>query len=181
MRKVIILLISCTFLTSCVVSTAAKIVKTTGKIAYGTVKGAVNGVSWAVSKANGKINEDRLDGNWKVVGVYKGSYDEILKSGNAENIFAENCQNGNSILEFKTKKSKFKAVHCESSKTDWEKYKFDFGKNPSTKEKENYLELPNDQYLSIVNVSDTQLILEGNLISSYAFSGGNVYLLEKLD
>lgn len=56
-------------LTSCIVSTAAQVLKTTAKIAYSTLKGTVKGVSWAVKKSEGKINEDRIDGYWKVVAV----------------------------------------------------------------------------------------------------------------
>jgi hypothetical protein len=61
----------------------------------------------------------------------------------------------------------------------WLKYKFDFGKNPKSKEKENYLKMPNGDYISIINVSGNNLILEGNLMPAYAFKGAKVYLLEK--
>ncbi|QCX54227.1 hypothetical protein [Elizabethkingia sp. JS20170427COW] len=178
MKKLVILL-SLFALNSCVVSTATKIVKTTTKVAYKTVKGTVNGISWAVKKAEGKININQLNGDWKVVGVYKSSYDDILKNGKSENIYQATCE-ANDILSFKTKKDKYKPVHCSTTDADWEKYKFDFGKNPETKERENYLELNKSTYISIINVDDKSLILEGNLIPSYAFSGAKVYLLEKV-
>lgn len=179
MKRIMILIFGCFLLNSCVVSTAGKIVKTTVKAGVGVVKGTVKGVSWAVSKANGKIDEDRLDGNWKIVGVYSHSYDEIQNTEDPENLFSSQCENGQEILSFKTKKSKLQQVHCSSDKESWKKYKFDFGKNPKTKEKENYLKMPNGDYISIINVSGNNLILEGNLMPAYAFKGAKVYLLEK--
>jgi hypothetical protein len=62
MRKIILSVCTVVILQSCVVSTAAKVVKGVAKVGYKTVKGTVKGVSWAVSKANGKIDEDRIDG-----------------------------------------------------------------------------------------------------------------------
>lgn len=166
-------------MSSCVVSTAGKIVKTTVKAGVGVVKGTVKGVSWAVSKANGKINEDKLDGNWKIEGVYKGSYDELMNTENPEDLYQNQCSSGNEILSFKTKKSKVQQVHCSSEKESWKKYKFNFGKNPQTKEKENYLEMPNGDYITIINVDNKNLILEGNLMPVYGLKGGKVYLLVK--
>lgn len=180
MKKTISLLLLALMLQSCVVNTAAKVVKTTGKIAYGTVKGTVKGVSWAVKKAEGKINENRLDGNWKVVGVYKGTYEEVFNSENPENIFNSRCASGDEVLRINAKKSRLQPVHCSSEKSSWEKYKFKFGKNPQTKNRENYLEIGKKNYISIINLSGENLILEGNLMPVYGLSGGKVYLLEKV-
>lgn len=181
MKNIFGLLIIGSILSSCVVSTAAKVVKGAAKVTYGAVKGTVKGVSWAVSKAEGKIDDSRLDGKWRLIGVYKGSYDQIVKNGDSENILTASCTSEETeMLTIKARKEKWQPVHCENSKVDWEKYKFKFGKNPDTKEKENYLELADDRNISIINVSDQQLILEGNLIPSYAFSGGKVFLFEKV-
>ena len=60
-------------LQSCIVSTAATVVKTAANITYGAVKGTVKGVSWAFSKASGKIDEDDLNGTWELVGIYNGT------------------------------------------------------------------------------------------------------------
>lgn len=61
-NKIILLLFLSSVLTSCLVSTAAKVVTTTAKIGISAVKGTVKGVSWAIKKAEGKIDEDRLNG-----------------------------------------------------------------------------------------------------------------------
>lgn len=71
MKKIVFIISAAFLLNSCVVSTAAKVVKGAVNVSYKAVKGTVNGISWAVSKAKGKIDEDRIDGTWKVVGVYQ--------------------------------------------------------------------------------------------------------------
>lgn len=179
LKKAILLLFMGLFLNSCVVSTAAKVVKTTTKVAVGAVKGTVNAVSWTVSKASGKIDDKRLNGTWRITEVYKGSFDDISKTGEGEDIYSNSCSSGSEILEFKAKKSKLKPVHCSEVKEKWESYKFKFGKNPETKERENYIKMASGEYISIINVSNKELILEGNLIPSYTLKGGRVYRLEK--
>ena len=165
---------------SCVVSTAAKVVKTTAKVGYSAVKGTVKGVSWAVKKAKGKIDEDRLDGNWKIIGIYNGTFDEFEKDANPENSFETQCLQGFDQIIFKAKKSKFKPVHCSSDKEDWTKYQLRFGKNPNSKEKENYIEYNSKNYISIVDVTNKTMVLEGNLMHSQMFSESELYLLEKI-
>lgn len=119
-------------LTSCIVSTAAKVVKTTAKIGIGVVKGTVKGVAWTVKKAEGKINEDRIDGVWKVVGVYSGTYEQFSTDSNPENNFKSTCANGLEVIEFNSKREKFKPVHCTGQDEEWIKYGYKFGKNPMT-------------------------------------------------
>lgn len=167
-------------LTSCIVSAAAKVVKTTAKIGYSVVKGTVKGISWTVKKANGKIDEDRIDGVWKVVGVYNGTYEQFAKDANPENNFKSSCEMGSDVIEFKSKREKFQPVHCDSQDEEWVKYSYKFGKNPLTSEKENYLKYNSNNYISIIDVTNKTMVLEGNLMQSYAFSGGKLYLFEKV-
>lgn len=167
-------------LSSCIVSTAAKIVTTTAKLGYSAVKGTVKGVSWAVQKADGKINEDRIDGVWKVVAVYNGTYEQFSQDPNPENNYKNDCANGFEVLEFKSNREKFRPVHCQSDDEDLVKYKYDFGKNPITKNKENYLKYNSNNYISIIDVTNKTMVLEGNLMQKYAFSGGKLYLFEKV-
>lgn len=178
--KFLIVVLAGISLNSCLVTTAAKVVTTTAKIGYSAVKGTVNGVSWAVKKAEGKINEDRLDGQWKIVGVYNGNYEQFSKDSNPQNVYINSCTSATEVLEFKTRKEKFRPVHCATQDEDWVKYKYKFGKNPKTKSKENYLRYNANNYLSIIDVSNNTMVLEGNLMPKYAFSGGNLYLLEKI-
>lgn len=180
MKKGIILIASLFILQSCIVSTAASVVKGAAKLAYKTVKATVNGISWVVKKAEGKINEDRLDGTWKVVGVYHGSFDDFQKDSNPTVIFQTECSEGFDQLEFKTKKSKFKPAHCSSEDQDWMKYKLKFGKNPLTREKENYLEYGNNSYISVIDVSNKTMVLEGNVLPKLYFSGAKLFMLEKV-
>lgn len=180
MKKILLLFIIGFSLSSCVVTTAAKVVGGAVSLSYKAVKGTVKGVSWAVSKANGKIDENRLDGTWKIVGVYNGSFTEFEKDEAPDNSFKSECDSGFEQILFKTKKSKFQPVHCSSTKEKWIKYSFDFGKHPITKEKENYIEFQKNNYLTIINVTNSTLVLEGNLMPKYAFSGGKLYLLEKV-
>ncbi|WP_034691181.1 hypothetical protein [Kaistella palustris] len=179
-NKILLLFVVSFFLSSCIVSTAAKIVTTTAKIGYSAVKGTVKGVSWAVKKAEGKINEDRLDGVWKVVGVYNGSYEQFSKDTEPDNTFTSSCTDGFEVIEFKANREKFKPVNCQSTDEDWIKYKFKFGKNPQTKEKENYIKYNSSNYISIIDVTNTTMVLEGNLMQNYALSGGKLYLFEKV-
>jgi len=176
MKKVLIILCGALILESCVVSTAASVVKGAGKLAYKTVKGTVKGIAWTVSKAKGKIDEDRLDGKWKIVGIYNGSFTEFEKAENPETSFDSNCAEGFEQIEFKAKRSKFKPVHCSSEKEDWTKYDFKFGKNPANGERENYIEYNSRNYISVIDVTAKNLTLEGNLM----MSGTQVYLLEKV-
>src|SRR5690625_7733897 len=91
MKRIIVLIMMSFLLSSCVVSTAAKVVKTTAKIGVSAVKGTVKGISWSVKKDNGKINENRLDGTWKVVGVYNGNYEQYSKDVQHENNIIYYC------------------------------------------------------------------------------------------
>jgi hypothetical protein len=175
-----ILVVLSFFLSSCIVSTATKIVTTTAKIGYSAIKGTVKGVSWAVQKADGKINEDRIDGTWKVVGVYNGTYEQFSQDANPENNYKNECVSGFEVIEFKSNREKFRPIHCDSDDEDWVKYKYDFGKNPQTHNKENYLKYNSNNYISIINATNKTMVLEGNLMQKYAFSGGKLYLFEKV-
>lgn len=153
-------------------------VKTAAKATYGVVKGTVKGVSWVVKKSKGKIDEDRLDGKWKLVGIYNGTYEEYSNAKNIDTSFQNDCNEEQQII-FKTKKSKFQPIHCKSDKEDWVKYDFDFGKNPSTKEKENYLTYNSSNHITIIDVSNKTLVLEGTLLNNSTYSGKKLYLFEK--
>ena len=180
MKKIIFLTLAVVLLNSCVVRTATKVVTGVAKVGYKAVKGTVNGIGWAVSKAKGKIDEDRVDGTWKIVGVYRGSFDDFANDQNPENVFTSDCTDGSDQMIFKAKKSKFKPVHCSSEKEDWVKYSMKFGKNPLTGEKENYIEYNSNSYISVIDITNKTMVLEGNLIPKLAFSGAKLYLLEKV-
>ncbi len=180
MKNILFLASALIVLNSCVVRTATKVVSGAVNLGYKAVKGTVNGISWAVSKAKGKIDEDRLDGTWKVAGVYKGSFEDFSKDQDPEASFTSDCVNSFDQIIFKAKKSKFKPVHCSSDKEDWVKYSLEFGKNPVTKEKENYIEYNSNNYISVIDVNNKTMVLEGNLMPKLAFSGAKLYLLEKV-
>ncbi|WP_312764510.1 hypothetical protein [Epilithonimonas sp.] len=180
MKKIIISACAIAILQSCIVSTAAKAVKGVATVGYKAVKGTVKGVSWAVSKAKGKIDKDRIDGTWKVVGVYKGSFEDFSNDQVPDSSFNSECVEGFDQIIFNSKKSKFKPVHCNTEKEDWQKYDFEFGKNPLTKEKENYIEYNSSNYISVIDINSKTMVLEGNLMPKLAFSGAKLYLLEKV-
>ena len=180
MKKIIIPILILAVLQSCIVSTAAKAVTGVAKIGYKAVKGTVKGVSWAVSKANGKIAEDRIDGTWKVVGIYHGSFADFTADQNPESSFTSECAEGFDQIIFNSRKSKFKPVHCSTEKESWQKYDFEFGKNPLTKEKENYIEFNSSNYITVIDINSKTMILEGSLMPKQAFSGGKLYLLEQV-
>ena len=180
MKKVLVLVSAVALLNSCVVKTAVKTVSGVASIGYKAVKGTVKGVSWAVSKANGKIDEDRVDGTWRVVGVYKGSFNDFQKDQSPDSSFESECGDGYDQLIFKSKKSKFQPVHCSGDKEDWVKYDFKFGKNPATNEKENYIKYNSNNYISVIDVNNKTMVLEGNLMPKLAFTGAKLYLLEKV-
>lgn len=177
--KIFLVLTLCFTLSSCLVNTAVGAVKTVAKAGYKVVKGTINGVSWAVSKAKGKIDKDKLDGKWKIVGVYNGSYDTFSNDENPENEYQSPCTIGAEIFEFNSKRSKFKALHCETEKPDWTDYDFKFGKNPQTGEKENYIRYNQRNYISVIDATNKTLVLEGNLDPSNPFAGKKLYMLEK--
>lgn len=180
MKKLLLIFSALFILNSCVVTTAVSAVKGVAKLSYKAVKGTVNGVSWAVSKANGKIDADRIDGTWKVVGMYKGSFENFQQDPNPESSFTSTCTEGFDQIIFNSNKSKFKPVHCSSSDEDWVKYSFEFGKNPVSKEKENYIEYNSKSYISVIDVNSKTMVLEGNLMPSLSFSGSNVFLFEQV-
>lgn len=180
MKKVIFLASAVLVLNSCVVRTATKVVTGVATVGYKAVKGTVNGISWAVSKAKGKISEDRLDGTWKIVGVYRGSFEDFSKDQNPESSFTSDCTGSFDQIIFKVKKSKFKPVHCNGEKEDWIKYSLEFGRNPLTKEKENYIQYNSNNYISVIDVNNKTMVLEGNVIPKLAFSGAKLFLLEKV-
>lgn len=179
MKKIITLLVLTFLLSSCVVRTAAKVVTTTAKVGVAVVKGTVKGISWTVKKAEGKINENRIDGTWTLVGVYNGSYDDFARDKNPDNNYETSCAEGVDQIEFKVKKSRFKPIHCSSDKEEWIKYSYKFGKHPQTKTKENYLKYNSRNYITIIDVTSKTMVLEGKLMSAHAFSGTKLYLFEK--
>ncbi len=140
----------------------------------------MNGISWAVSKAKGKIDEDRLDGTWKVVGVYRGSFEDFSKDQNPESTFTSECTDSYDQIIFKAKNQNSSLYIAGSEKEDWVKYSMEFGKNPATKEKENYIEYNSNNYISVIDVNNKTMVLEGNLMPKLAFSGAKLYLLEKV-
>ncbi|MHA6728341.1 hypothetical protein ACX3PU_09805 [Chryseobacterium sp. A301] len=177
--KTVLVLVLCFTLTSCIVSTAVGVVKTAAKVGYKVVKGTVNGVSWAVKKAQGKIDEDRLDGKWKIVGLYNGSYDTFASDENPDNTYKNSCIGSEEIFEFKTKRSKFKPAHCKSQDEEWVSYKYKYGKNPQSSEKENYIEYNSRNYISVIDVTNKTLVLEGTLNLGDSFGGKQLIMLEK--
>lgn len=179
MKKIAVLLLMVFVLNSCVVRTAAKVVTTTAKVGVGIVKGTVKGIAWTVKKAEGKINEDRIDGTWKLVGVYNGTYDDFARDKDPDNSFESTCADGIEQIEFKAKKKRFKPIHCSSEKEDWIKYSYKFGKHPQTRTKENYLKYNSRNYITIIDVTSKTMVLEGNLMQTHAFSGTKLYLFEK--
>lgn len=180
MKKILVLILSITLLQSCIISTAAKAVKGVATVGYKAVKGTVKGVSWAVGKAKGKIDEDRIDGTWKVVGVYRGSFADFEKDPNPESSFTTSCTAGFDQMVFHTKRSRFKPVHCSNTDEKWIKYDFKFGKNPATNERENYIEYSKNNYISVIDVNSKTMVLEGNLMPELSFSTNTVYLLEQV-
>lgn len=176
MKKIIAIICISMVLQACIVSTAVGAVKGVTKLAYKTVKGTVKGISWTVSKAKGKIDKDRIDGTWKVVGIYKGSFAEYEAQENPETSFETTCEEGSEQIEFNSRRSKFKPVHCSTDKEEWTDYDLEFGKNPASGERENYIEYNARNYISVIDVSNKNLTLEGNL----TMSGTQLYLLEKV-
>lgn len=179
MKKYLLILGGVFVLQSCIVSTATTVVKTAANITYGAVKGTVKGVSWALSKANGKIDEEDLNGQWKLVGIYNGTYEDYAKDKNARTSFDSECLNEEMYFVFKTNKSKFQSLHCSGEKENWTKYKFKYGKNPVTKEKENYLTYNSKNYISIIDVNKKNLVMEGSLLNTATYAGNKLYFFQK--
>ena len=137
MKKIVFIISAAFLLNSCVVSTAAKGGKRGGKCKLqSSRKGTVNGISWAVSKAKGKIDEDRIDGTWKVVGVYRGSFEDFTKIRIRKATLHLNVQTIALIRLFSIPENqnsnRCTAVRIKKSgrNTLWS-----LGKNPITKEK----------------------------------------------
>jgi len=179
MKKYIVILSGFFILQSCVVNTVAKTVKTVAKVGVGVVKGTVKGIGWAVGKAKGKISEDKIDGNWKLVGIYKGNYESFARDENPTVIYTSDCDEQFNIMNFKSKREKFQTIHCKNEKVDWINYSFEYGKNPLTKEKENYIQY-NKQYISVIDITNKTMVLEGNLLNNSTYYGTNLFLFEKL-
>ena len=94
-------------------------VKGAVNVSYKAVKGTVNGISWAVSKAKGKIDEDRIDGTWKVVGIYRGSFEDFTKDQNRKATLQQNVRMTVSIRLFSIPESqnlnRYTAVRIKKS------------------------------------------------------------------
>lgn len=177
MRKIIVLISVFCLLQSCVVSTAAKVVKTAGKVAVGAVKTTVNTIDWTVKKANGKINEDRLDGKWEVVGLFKGSYQDFERTTDPINIY-ESCGDGIELYEFNSKRSKFIQYSCGNVEPSSFKYKYSWAKDPLTGEKENMISY-GPGYFNVINVDRQHLVLEGYFLEENATKVRSIALLDK--
>lgn len=177
MKNILSALAFCVLLQSCIVSTAAKVVKTAGKVAVGTVKGAVNVIDWSVKKANGKINEDRLDGKWKVVGLYKGSFAEYENQQSPANLY-QGCNAGDEVYEFDTSKSKFTQYSCGVADPATYKYVYSWEKDPTTGEKENMISY-GPGYFNVINVESKHLALEGFFLGENGTKVRSIAILDK--
>lgn len=177
MKKLVLIIGLFFAVTSCIVSTATKVVTTAGKVAIGAVKATVNGIDWAITKANGKIDDSRLNGKWKVVGLFKGSFDEFSAQNNHNNYV--NCIEGNELYEFKVKKEKFIHYNCGSTVPMEYKYKFSFEKNPETRTKENMITY-GPSYFSVLDVTKKTLALEGYFVEENGTKVKSICLLEKV-
>jgi len=176
MKKVILSVIVLGTLSSCVVSTAAKVVKTAGKVAVGTVKTTARSIGWTVNKVNGKINENRLDGKWKVTGQYKGNFEQFASQSDPVNEFS--CDAGNEVYEFKMKKEKLFHYDCGNTEPQKYKIKYSFEKNSETKEHENMITY-GPSYFTIIDVTGDKLALEGYFVEENGSKVKSICLLEK--
>lgn len=180
MKKVFLISSLALILSSCVVvSTTGKVVKTAVKTTAKVVKGTVKGISWTVRKAEGEISENRINGKWKVVGVYDGDYNQFEKDNDPDNSFESKCSSGFEQIIFNTKKSKFQPFHCSTEKEDQVKYKYKFGKNPQTKEKENYLKYNSNHTISVIDVTSKTMVIESELVFGNQLPKRRLFLLEK--
>lgn len=177
MRKFIVSVFILGTLSSCIVSTAAKVVKTAGKVAVGTVKATVKGVGWTVNKVNGKINEDRLDGRWKVVGQYRGNFDQFASQSDPVNEFR--CDSGVEMYEFKMSREKMYHYKCGSNDPEKFKIKYSFEKNSETREYENMVTY-GPSYFTIIDVTGDKLALEGFFVGENGSKEMSICLLEKV-
>lgn len=179
MNRLFVYLFAVVFiLQSCVVTTTAKVVGAAANIGYKTVKGTVKGIGRAVDKAKGKIDPENLDGNWKIVGSYDGSYEEFLTDGEDKGII-ENSLCAQTEIEFNAKRKKFKQAHCAGEDEDWIDYKLKYGKNPISKERENFIQYNGSNVITVINANRKTLILEGNLMLGRGSNGNKLYFLEK--
>ncbi len=180
MKNLILSVVVSVLLSSCIATTVAKVavgtVKTAGKVAVGTVKTAAKGIGWTINKANGKINETRLDGKWKVTGLYKGNFSEFASQSNPVNQFS--CDYGDDIYEFKIKKEKFYRSECGNTESQKYKIKYSFDKNPETKEHENMFTY-GPSYFTVIDVTGSNLALEGYFIEENGTKVKSICLLEK--
>lgn len=177
MKKVFLSVALLGILSSCVVSTAAKVVKTAGKVAVGTVKTAVKGVGWTINKANGKISEDRLNGKWQVVGIYEGNFEEFAAQAEPQNLFE--CTSGSEIYQFKVKKEQFIFTSCASANPQKYKYKYSFEKDPSSGNRENMITY-GPSYFTVVDVTSKNLALEGYFLNQNGTNVKSICILNKV-
>lgn len=177
MKKTILSLALLSLLTSCVVSTAAKVVKTAGKVAVGTVKTAVKGVGWTINKASGKIDEDRLNGTWKVTGIYEGTFEQFAAKSEPENLF--DCAAGEETYQFKVKKGQFLFTACGSADAEKFKYKYSFEKDHTTGDRENMITY-GPSYFNIIDVTGKNLALEGYFLNQNGTKVRSICTLEKV-
>lgn len=176
MKKLILSIPILILLKSCIVSTATKVVTTAGKVAVGAVKTTVKGINWTIKKANGKINEDRLNGKWKIVGYYKGSFEEFSTQSNPVNYF--NCNTGEEIYEFKMSREKFYHYPCGNSEPIKYKLEYSFEKNPESGNKENMITY-GPSYFTVIDVTNDNLALEGYFVEEGGRKVKSICLLEK--
>lgn len=178
MKKIFFLILINFIFHSCIVATTAtKVVSTAGKLAVGAVKTTVNGVNWTIQKANGKINENSLNGKWKVIGFYKGSFNEFSVQNNPINFFT--CDMGIEIFDFKMKKEKFYHYPCGTDDPLQYKLKYSFEKNPETGDKENMITY-GPSYFTIIDVDNQHLTLEGYFINIEGSKVKSIALFEKV-
>jgi len=175
MKNIVLSIFLFSVLSSCVVSTAAKVVKTAGKVAVGTVKTTAKGIGWSVKKAQGKINEKRLDGKWKVVGQYIGNFEVFAAESASVNQF--HCD-GNEVYEFKMNKEKLFHYDCGNTEPQKYKIKYSFEKNNETKEHENMITY-GPSYFTVIDVSGDKLALEGYFVEVNGSKVKSICLLEK--
>lgn len=147
---------------------ASKFMEKSANIFEKGLFGALSGMTWATEKVMGKINPERLEGEWKLEAVYEGTYDEFVKAtkGNKtlENKKQTICDGQELVWKFDTKNN-LRSYKCGDKQEESRKYKYEFDIEEDSGKFENIIYNSDYDYVVVKSINKKGLVLEGYFIS----------------
>lgn len=142
---------------SSVACSPTKFMEKSSNIFLKGVELTLKGTDWIFMKASGKINPDKLEGEWELIGTYQGTFDDFVKAQKEgeklKNVY-KSCKNEQAIIvKFDTKNGIIQNK-CGNEVYTTRNYKYQFQEDINTKKYENFIFTGLDDYFTVMSISN---------------------------